>query len=80
MKIDNPFASGQIKNYILCYAAIVVIMILFFIASSLFNDIKQEKTKVFDTNVTLKKAPVLVEENTTKEKKSPIVLMKKDVY
>ncbi len=80
MKIDNPFESGQIKNYILFYIAIVVIMILFFIASSLFNDIKQEKTKIFDTNGTLKKAPVLLEENTTKEKRSPVVLMKKDVY
>ncbi|MDD2356807.1 MAG: hypothetical protein PHX13_02725 [Thiovulaceae bacterium] len=80
MKIENPFESGQIKNYILFYIAIIVIMILFFIASSLFNDIKQEKTKVFDTNVTLKKVPVLPEENTTKEKKSPVILMKKDVY
>ena len=80
MKIDNPFESGQIKNYLLFYAAIVVIMILFFIASSLFNDVKQEKTKIFDTNVTVKKMPINLENNSSKEKKSSIILMKKDVY
>ena len=80
MKIDNPFESGQIKNYLLFYAAIVVIMILFFIASSLFNNIKQEKTKIFDTNITIKKMPHIIENNSSKEKKPPIILMKKDVY
>ena len=80
MKIDNPFESGQIKNYLLFYAAIVVIMILFFIASSLFNNIKQEKTKIFDTNITVKKMPLSLENNSSKEKKSSIILMKKDVY
>ena len=60
MKIENPFESGQIKNYLLFYAAIVVIMILFFIASSLFNDVKQEKTKIFDTNTTVKKIPLII--------------------
>lgn len=80
MKIDNPFESGQIKNYLLFYAAIVVIMILFFIASSLFNDVKQEKTKIFDTNITVKKIPLNLENNSSKEKKSSIILMKKDVY
>lgn len=80
MKIDNPFESGQIKNYLLFYAAIVIIMILFFIASSLFNNVKQEKTKIFDTNVTVKKMPLHLENNSSKEKKSSIILMKKDVY
>ena len=80
MKIDNPFESGQIKNYLLFYAAIVVIMILFFIASSLFNNVKQEKTKIFDTNITVKKMPLNLENNSSKEKKSSIILMKKDVY
>ena len=49
MKIDNPFSSGQIKNYLLFYAGVVVIMILFFISSILFNDIKEEKPKIFNT-------------------------------
>ena len=80
MKIDNPFESGQIKSYLLFYAAVVVIMILFFIASSLFNDIKVEKTKVFDTNVTAKKVPLIIKENTAKENNSSIILMKKNIY
>lgn len=49
MKIDNPFESGHIKNYLLLYASIVVIMILFFIASSFFNDIQNVTKKVFST-------------------------------
>ncbi len=80
MKIDNPFESGQIKNYLLFYAGIVVIMILFFIATSLFHDIKEEKKKVFDTNVTAKSVVKTVDENKTEEKKPSIILMKKNVY
>ena len=34
--MENPFESGHIKNYIFAYASIVVIMVLFFIASTLF--------------------------------------------
>ena len=71
MKIDNPFESGQIKNYLLFYAAIVVIMILFFIASSLFNDVKQEKTKIFDTNTTVKKY-LLSLKTTVPKRKNPL--------
>jgi hypothetical protein len=78
LKFDNPFESGQIKNYLLFYAGVVVIMILFFIASSLFNDIKQEKTKMFETNTTLKKETPKLEENTTHA--SPIKLMQKSAY
>ncbi len=50
--MDNPFESGHIKNYILAYASVVVIMVLFFIASTLFNEIKEVDKKVFDTNTT----------------------------
>lgn len=32
----NPFDSGHIKNYILLYVSVVVIMVLFFIAGELF--------------------------------------------
>ncbi len=51
MKIDNPFESGHIKNYILLYVSVVVIMILFFIATTLFNDVEEVDKKVFDVNV-----------------------------
>ncbi|WP_457745930.1 hypothetical protein [Sulfurimonas sp.] len=53
--MQNPFESGHIKNYILLYASIVIIMILFFIATSLFNDIKEVEPKIFNTKVKEKK-------------------------
>ena len=49
--MQNPFESGHIKNYVLLYVSVVVIMILFFIASTLFNNVKEVEKKVFDTNV-----------------------------
>lgn len=49
--MQNPFESGHIKNYILLYASVVVIMILFFIASTLFNDVKTMDKKVFNSEV-----------------------------
>lgn len=45
--MDNPFESGHIKNYILLYVSVVVIMILFFIASNLFYDVQNIEKKVF---------------------------------
>jgi len=47
--INNPFESGEIKNYLLLYAGVVLIMILFFIASSFFNEIEDAQKKVFAT-------------------------------
>ena len=52
MKIDNPFESGHIKNYVLLYVSVVVIMILFFIATNLFHDVDEIEKKAFDTNIT----------------------------
>ena len=49
--MQNPFESGHIKNYLLLYASIVVIMILFFIASTLFHDVQQKEQKVFNTQL-----------------------------
>lgn len=51
--MENPFESGHIKNYLLSYASIVVIMVLFFIATTLFNEVKEVEKKVFDTNVSI---------------------------
>lgn len=53
MQIENPFESGHIKNYLLLYASVVVIMILFFIATSLFHEVEEVEKKSFDTNSTL---------------------------
>ena len=51
LKIDNPFESGQIKNYILLYVAIIIIMVLFFVATTLFNENKKIEKKVFKKNL-----------------------------
>ncbi len=49
--MENPFESGHIKNYVLLYASVVVIMVLFFLASTLFNEVETPEKKVFNTNV-----------------------------
>jgi len=64
--IENPFESGHIKNYILLYISIVVIMILFFIASSLFNDVDVVEKKLFNTKSIVQENSI-AEENTTQE-------------
>jgi len=48
--MENPFETGHIKNYVLAYSSVVVIMVLFFIATTLFNDVQIYDKKVFDTN------------------------------
>lgn len=55
MKIENPFESGHIKNYLLAYASVVVIMILFFIATSLFHDVEEVQKKSLRQRHLLKK-------------------------
>ena len=52
--MENPFESGHIKNYILAYTSVVVIMVLFFIASTLFHDSEIINKKRFDINVSKK--------------------------
>ena len=49
--MENPFESGHVKNYLLLYASVVVIMVLFFIASSLFNDVEDIEKKIFNTEI-----------------------------
>jgi len=66
--MQNPFESGHVKNYILLYASVVVIMVLFFFASTLFNEIEDVETKIFSTEVKEKKVVVDTEEKPTKNK------------
>ncbi|MFK5938521.1 MAG: hypothetical protein QM497_09015 [Sulfurimonas sp.] len=47
--MENPFESGHIKNYILLYASVVAIMILFFLATMLFHEDEKIEKKVFNT-------------------------------
>ncbi|MBU0720527.1 hypothetical protein KJ877_04240 [bacterium] len=51
--MQNPFETGHIKNYLLLYASVVVIMVLFFIASTLFHDIEEIDKMNFDSNVSV---------------------------
>jgi len=75
--MQNPFESGHIKNYILLYASVVIIMILFFIASTLFIDIESHEKKKFDTIKKEKIALDIKESNTTKVKKFKFKLLEK---
>ncbi len=65
MKIENPFENGHIKNYLLAYASVVVIMVLFFIASTLFYEAEQVDKKEFET----KKEELILKEIEPKESK-----------
>ena len=68
MKIDNPFSKEQIKNYILAYVGVVVIMILFFIASSLFYTPKEYPKKEFERS----KSIIKPKREITKEEKKQV--------
>ena len=73
--MQNPFESGHIKNYLLLYASVVVIMILFFIAASLFHEAEVKEKKVFDTNASKleKVLPQTQEENNETQKRFTIM-------
>jgi len=73
--MQNPFESGHIKNYVLLYVSVIVIMVLFFIAASLFNDVQDREKKVFNTQVIGK--DVLVEKVKKEEFKPKFELLEK---
>ncbi len=77
MKIENPFESGHIKNYILAYVGVVVIMILFFFAATLWNEPKEYPKKEFATKSVVKeeKKQNLPKTQKKKVKKSKIKLL-----
>ncbi|MCD6259018.1 MAG: hypothetical protein J7J31_05380 [Helicobacteraceae bacterium] len=65
--MQNPFETGQIKSYLLFYVGIVVIMILFFIASTLFHEVEQKEKKIFS----IEKAIEPLNESVEDEKEEP---------
>ncbi len=75
--MENPFESGHIKNYVLLYTSIVVIMVLFFIASSLFNKVETQEKKVFDVNLSLVLQDAKVKKNIDEVNSSRFKLMEK---
>jgi len=75
--MNNPFESGHIKNYILLYASVVVIMILFFIAATLFRDNSSVKTKVFKTETKEAQKTDKIERGEASRPKSKFKLLDK---
>ncbi|WP_457744157.1 hypothetical protein [Sulfurimonas sp.] len=73
MKIENPFESGHIRNYILFYASVIVIMILFFLATTLFHDVKKVEKKKFDIN----SSKVMLTKKTKQKEEPRFKLMQK---
>lgn len=80
MKIENPFESGHIKNYLLAYASVVVIMVLFFLATSLFHDVEKIEKKEFSTKKVVQTSKADLKKDTKEDKstwKSDLKLMDK---
>lgn len=78
--MQNPFETGHIKNYILLYVGVVLIMVLFFIATSLFHDVKEEPKKSFAVEENATKTPHNMQRNKQDENdtlKSKLKLMDK---
>lgn len=75
--MQNPFESGHIKNYLLLYASVVVIMILFFIASTLFNEVEVIKQKEFNTEIKEKATQETIEKEAKEEPKLKFKLLEK---
>ncbi|MEA2072147.1 MAG: hypothetical protein U9O86_01075 [Campylobacterota bacterium] len=75
--MQNPFESGHIKNYLLLYASVVVIMILFFIASSLFNEVETIEKKEFNTEIKQKPLEESTEKNSRTQPKPKFKLLEK---
>ena len=73
--MQNPFESGHIKNYVLLYVSVVVIMILFFMASTLFHDVSKVEKKVFKSDIN--KSISLHVESEKEEFKPKFKLLKK---
>ena len=78
--MENPFESGHIKNYILLYASIVIIMILFFIASTLFHDVVDVEKKVFNNEVNSSLALHVEAKKVEKESYKPKFKLLKTSY
>ncbi|MDY0232845.1 MAG: hypothetical protein RBS11_02320 [Sulfurimonas sp.] len=76
--MKNPFESGHIKNYVLLYASVVVIMVLFFIASTIFReDVKIEKKDFTQDAKVSKKEVVEPKEEQNESFGSKIKLLEK---
>lgn len=57
--MKNPFESGHIKNYVLLYVSVVVIMILFFIASTIYREDVEIEKKEFNQEIKSSKEEIV---------------------
>jgi len=73
--MQNPFESGHVKNYIYLYASVVVIMVLFFIAATLFRNTEIIQEKVFNSTID-KSEKVKLEDKEQEEPKKFKLLQK----
>ena len=74
MKIENPFESGHIKNYVLAYVGVVVIMILFFLAATLWSEPKTYPKKEFAAKPAKEKKKEPTKVQSKEEKKTKVKL------
>ena len=51
--MNNPFTRDQIKNYLLFYAAVIAVIVLFYLLNTFLNPTTVHDNKVFDTNITV---------------------------
>jgi hypothetical protein len=75
--MKNPFESGHIKDYLLAYFGALIIVILFFIASSLFYDIKKYPKKEFKTKKIEKTKSIKTDMKKIKKQDTKIKLLDK---
>jgi len=79
--VKNPFENGHIKNYILLYVSIVVIMVLFFIATTLFNGDKTHiEKRVFSTELTASQKEEKTEKEQSVHTTKPTFKLMKEAY
>lgn len=50
--MQNPFSNEHMKNYLLFYSAVILIMVLFYILNASLNHVEPQEKKVFSTQKT----------------------------
>ncbi len=49
--MQNPFSNEHMKNYLLFYSAVILIMVLFYILNTSLNSVEAQEKKVFSTQM-----------------------------
>lgn len=70
----QPFEPKQIKSYILFYAGVILLVVAFYVANTLFNPVTAHDKKIFETNASVHpKAPEAAQ--AVKSEPSPFKLL-----